>query len=92
RLPKGTRIEMVGVFDNSADNPQNPNHPPQDIHFGWASTDEMFGAELFLAPLSAEAAQAYRPSLKALDDLRLPPGGFPIPPKAKFIRENYDKN
>ena len=40
-LPKGTRIELQYVFDNSAENPRNPQQPPQLVHWGQRSTDEM---------------------------------------------------
>jgi tetratricopeptide (TPR) repeat protein len=40
-LPKGTRVDLQYVFDNSADNPRNPHQPPQPVHWGQRSTDEM---------------------------------------------------
>jgi mono/diheme cytochrome c family protein len=40
-IPKGTRIDMMHVFDNSADNPANPNNPPRRVTFGEQTTDEM---------------------------------------------------
>jgi hypothetical protein len=40
-LPKGTRIEMVAHFDNSASNPRNPSSPPIEVHWGEQTTDEM---------------------------------------------------
>ena len=40
-LPAGTRIELVATFDNSAENPNNPNLPPQEIVWGEKTTDEM---------------------------------------------------
>ena len=40
-LPKGTRLELQYVFDNSAGNPRNPHQPPQPVHWGQRSTDEM---------------------------------------------------
>jgi hypothetical protein len=40
-LPVGTRIDMVAHFDNSAKNPDNPNSPPKDVHWGEQTTDEM---------------------------------------------------
>ena len=30
-LPKGTRLEMRISYDNSAQNPRNPNHPPKSV-------------------------------------------------------------
>jgi tetratricopeptide (TPR) repeat protein len=41
RLVKGTVIEMRWTYDNSAENPDNPNDPPQRIVFGERSVDEM---------------------------------------------------
>ena len=40
-LPKGTRLELEAYYDNSAGNASNPNDPPQEIHFGEQTTDEM---------------------------------------------------
>jgi tetratricopeptide (TPR) repeat protein len=48
-LPKGTVVSMEYVYDNSIDNPANPFHPPQRIHGGNRSTDEM--AHLWLQVL-----------------------------------------
>ncbi len=41
RLPKGTQIHIDAWFDNSAENPLNPNSPPQPVRWGDSSTDEM---------------------------------------------------
>lgn len=40
-LPKGAILSMRYTYDNSADNPRNPNHPPRRVVFGNKSTDEM---------------------------------------------------
>jgi len=40
-LPKGTELSMTWTFDNTADNVQNPNSPPQLVKYGNRSTDEM---------------------------------------------------
>jgi hypothetical protein len=48
-LPKGTRIEMHYVYDNSETNPHNPSHPPKRVHFGEQTTDEMGFAFLQVA-------------------------------------------
>ena len=39
-LPAGSRIDLYAVFDNSADNPANPD-PSATVTFGEATTDEM---------------------------------------------------
>ncbi len=41
RLPKGTKIYVDAWYDNSADNPLNPNSPPKTVHWGSDATDEM---------------------------------------------------
>ena len=45
-LPKGTRIDTLITYDNSADNPVNPYDPPHRIFWGEQSTDEM-GSVIF---------------------------------------------
>ena len=40
-LPKGSVVKVVAHFDNSADNPRNPNQPPKLVTWGEATTDEM---------------------------------------------------
>lgn len=52
RLPAGTRIELLYVYDNSAANTRNPFHPPRRIVWGPASTDEMAGLHLAVTATS----------------------------------------
>lgn len=40
-LPKGSEVQLVAHFDNSAANPRNPNSPPRRVRWGEATTDEM---------------------------------------------------
>jgi hypothetical protein len=40
-LPAGTTLEMEFVYDNSAENPRNPNNPPQRVRIGSTAADEM---------------------------------------------------
>ena len=40
-LPAGTRLHVQGWFDNSADNPMNPD-PSREVPWGQMSEDEMF--------------------------------------------------
>jgi hypothetical protein len=42
-LPAGTIIEGIGTFDNSADNPQNPD-PKATVRIGQQANDEMMNA------------------------------------------------
>jgi hypothetical protein len=39
-IPKGTRMELTAHWDNSANNPANPD-PRADVHLGPQNTDEM---------------------------------------------------
>jgi tetratricopeptide (TPR) repeat protein len=48
RLPKDTVITMRYTYDNSADNPRNPNTPPRRVKFGLESKDEMASVMLQL--------------------------------------------
>ena len=40
-LPAGTELEMRFSYDNSAQNPRNPNHPPREVLYGAFTSDEM---------------------------------------------------
>lgn len=40
-LPKGSSIDLVAHYDNSADNARNPNIPPKLVTWGEQTTDEM---------------------------------------------------
>jgi len=42
RIPKGSKITVEAIYDNSASNPRNPNNPPKEVRFGEQTTDEMF--------------------------------------------------
>lgn len=46
-LPKGTKIDLTATYDNSLDNPRNPNSPPKAVTWGEQTTDEMCIAFLF---------------------------------------------
>ena len=50
RLPKGSVLEVELVYDNSSDNPNNPNKPPKRVHWGPQTTDEMGSITLMVVP------------------------------------------
>ncbi|MGH9799908.1 MAG: hypothetical protein ACRD82_06040, partial [Blastocatellia bacterium] len=61
--PPGSRIKLTCIFDNSADNPLNPNSPPDIVRWGEATTNEMalafiaFTLDLFsITPSSPQLA------------------------------------
>jgi hypothetical protein len=47
-LPKGTRLEVTAVFDNSANNPYNPD-PKSEVRWGDQSWEEMMAGFVNLA-------------------------------------------
>ncbi|HWE36858.1 MAG TPA: ascorbate-dependent monooxygenase [Isosphaeraceae bacterium] len=63
-LPAGTRLDLVGTYDNSAANPRNPTTPPRRVRFGPSSTDEMLGCHLQVIPDSPDGAEALRGKYK----------------------------
>ncbi|MFN0085909.1 MAG: c-type cytochrome, partial [Blastocatellia bacterium] len=46
RVPKGTRVDFIGTYDNSAKNRFNPD-PSKTIRWGEKTTDEMMQGRLF---------------------------------------------
>lgn len=40
-IPEGSKILITAEYDNTSENPINPNAPPKDVGLGWNSTDEM---------------------------------------------------
>ena len=79
RIPAGTEIELTMAWDNSADNPANPD-PTETVVYGGPTTSEMmFG---FVSYADAEAG--YNPSNTGfLSQQRFDRDGF-----RKFIKEN----
>src|SRR5205823_4345151 len=40
-LPKGTKLTLEGMHDNSAENPHNPKNPPDRVRWGEQTFNEM---------------------------------------------------
>ncbi len=53
-LPAGTKVSMRVSFDNSADNVRNPHNPPQRVHFGYHTYDEMAEVTVQVLPHDEE--------------------------------------
>ncbi len=71
-LPKGTRVEVVGRFDNSAENLRNPA-PDQPVTYGEQTSQEMMSGFLkFRRPLAPQAPAGAAESTKWLT-------GYPLP-------------
>lgn len=50
RLPKGATLRADLRYDNSADNPSNPNKPPKRVRWGRETNDEMGSVTLLVVP------------------------------------------
>ena len=64
RLPAGTAIRVRGAFDNSAQNPANPN-PAALVRFGEQTSDEMFIGYINYAELPDKITAAKPPVFAA---------------------------
>ena len=53
-LPAGTRVAMQIGYDNRADNPRNPSHPPRRVRAGDRATDEMGHVWLQVLPTKTD--------------------------------------
>jgi Tfp pilus assembly protein PilF len=56
-LPKGTTVSLRYTYDNSDENPMNPNHPPIRVNGGNRSTDEMCHLWLQVLPVNFNPSQ-----------------------------------
>jgi len=60
RLPAGTRLDAVSYFDNSPNNPFNPD-PSKEVHWGDQTYDEMMAVFMHLAfPANMDPRMLYR--------------------------------
>ena len=57
-LPAGTVVRFDYVYDNSADNPENPHTPPRRVTFGERSVDEMGTLTLQVVPQNEDDRHA----------------------------------
>lgn len=57
-LPKSSTIHWQYVYDNSTDNPHNPNDPPEQVHAGNTSKDEVNQLWLELMPPASVTSDA----------------------------------
>ncbi|MBK9272072.1 MAG: T9SS type A sorting domain-containing protein [Saprospiraceae bacterium] len=73
-LPQGTEIHAFATYDNTVNNPVNPNNPPKLVTWGEGTADEMF-----YLPLSYVLYQTGDENLVLnLDDPDANPLDFPI--------------
>ena len=73
KLPKGSTVSMQYTYDNSANNPRNPQRPPSRARWGQRSSDEM--GDLWLQVLTRDdrdlerLSRDFRPKVAAEDVL-----------------------
>jgi hypothetical protein len=54
-IPSGSVVYAEATYDNTASNPENPFYPPQDVSYGWSTTNEMMNFIMYY--VEADAAQ-----------------------------------
>jgi hypothetical protein len=61
RLPKGTKLECIASYDNSPNNPSNPD-PQKDVYWGDQSWEEMLAGFVdFIVPVDFQPWDLVRP-------------------------------
>jgi mono/diheme cytochrome c family protein len=71
-LPKGTRVDMEYIYDNSDKNPRNPVNPPVRVTYGEQTTNEMALAFMtFALPTPADAIAFQKEIQRAMMAKRL---------------------
>ena len=72
RLAKGTVLTMELTYDNSADNPANPNAPPRRVRWGRESNDEMGSITLQVVPADEAQLPELQRAVRAAVTNRVP--------------------
>ncbi|MBC8001200.1 MAG: hypothetical protein H7X97_01315 [Opitutaceae bacterium] len=94
-LPKGTRIDVSLIYDNSATNPHNPVTPPVRVRWGPMSNDEMGSITLQVVPAREDDVAELRTALRnhsanlVIDRALANPKP---PPMVKTMMERFDTN
>jgi hypothetical protein len=84
KLPLGSRLYGGASYDNTTNNPFNPNQPPQNICAGLNTTDEMF--LVYFQYLAYQQGD----ELLDMDSLTMPPNqGTPTSIGTEAVGENY---
>ena len=65
RLPRGTRLDSELSYDNSEENPRNPQHPARRVHWGEGSFDEMGAVGMLVVAENAEDVPVLQEALQA---------------------------
>lgn len=99
KIPAGTTLYGICNYDNTLNNPHNPNNPPQDVSVGEATTDEMMlfyfsftqyvtGDENIVIDSSAIVTSVYDPAFA--DIIQTPQLYDPAPnPSGDFVNLSF---
>ena len=71
-LPRGTKLDLVAVYDNSENNPRQTAHPPRVVRFGEQTTDEMCFAFFGLTTDAENLSAPKTASASTVEQVRLP--------------------
>jgi hypothetical protein len=87
-IPAGSVVHCFATYDNTVDNPSNPNNPPQWSYWGEGTTDEMYLCYLTIIPylpgdedISLAAANSNNVMVYPSDEL-FP--SYPNPTRSEF--------
>jgi hypothetical protein len=50
KIPAGSQVHAFATYDNTTNNPRNPNNPPKQVAWGEKTTDEMYYLPLAFVP------------------------------------------
>jgi hypothetical protein len=50
KIPAGSKVHAFASYDNTTNNPRNPNNPPRSVTWGEKTTDEMYYFPLAFIP------------------------------------------
>ena len=89
KLPKGTVLRSELVYDNSKQNPNNPNQPPKRVRWGRETTDEMGSITVLVVPADEADLPALQAAVAAKNTARAAARAQQAV-EAQF--DNYDKN
>ncbi|HET6645512.1 MAG TPA: hypothetical protein VFG65_08450 [Fimbriimonadales bacterium] len=57
KISAGSTVHVEAIYDNSKDNPRNPNDPPKPVGWGEQTTDEMM---LLIVPFTIDGVSSFR--------------------------------
>jgi mono/diheme cytochrome c family protein len=89
KLPKGTVLRSELVYDNSKQNPNNPNQPPKRVRWGRETTDEMGSITVLVVPADEADLPTLQAAVAAKNTARAAARAQQAV-EAQF--DNYDKN